>query len=58
MSKFQNYPTINKSGIVVLLKLIWVYTREKEDFGIGIREDEKAYKHIVNVKIDLVCLYL
>ena len=40
MSKFQDNPMVNESGIVVLLGQIWEYARKKDNFWKGRRENE------------------
>ena len=40
MLKFYNDPTINKSGIIVLLRQVRVYVGKREGFGMGRRENE------------------
>jgi len=44
VSKFQEYPTINEYGSIVLLGRVWVYTRKREDFGRGKRENKFGRK--------------
>ena len=62
VSKFQADPTIRYSKIVFLLIHVWVYEK-KENFGRGSKENEferkieRANKHIINVKTNLICLY-
>ena len=47
--KFQDDSTVNKFGIVVLLKHVWMYAKKK-DLGRGKRENEfgkkREYKNI------------
>ena len=63
VSEFQGNPTVNKSGIIVLLGQFWVYVRKRVGFGRGRRENEfrkkkKCRDVFVIVKTDLICLYL
>ena len=50
MSKFQDDPIVNKIEIVVLLGKVWVYSRKRESFERGRRENEfwrkKEYKNV------------
>jgi len=63
VSEFQGNPTVNKSGIIVLLGQFWVYVRKRVGFGRRRRENEfrkkkKCRDVFVIVKTDLICLYL
>jgi len=40
VSEFQDDPTVNESGIIILLEQVWVYAKKIEDFGSGRRENE------------------
>ena len=46
MLKFHNDPMVNESGIVILLRQVWVYAKKREDFGRG-RENEIERKRKV-----------
>ena len=61
MSKFQDDPMINESGIIVLLGQVWVYAKkenvlgeERERTNLGGRKSIET----VIVKTDLICYYL
>ena len=40
MLKFHDDPTVNESGIIILLTQVWVYAEKKEGFGKGIRKNK------------------
>jgi len=40
VSKFHDDPTINESGILVLLGQVWVYVGKREGFERGRRENK------------------
>ena len=61
VSKFQDNPTVNKSGIVVLLGQVWVYAGKKRVLGekeermnLRGRKSVKTYrngKHLHNISL-------
>lgn len=44
VSKFQDYPMVNKSEIVILLRHVWVYVEERKGLGRERREDKNERK--------------